>query len=52
MAIRIQNSANLSPVVTYFDVYPWYMRIFMHTLRVYVNGKVDSSKKKVFLLLG
>lgn len=47
--VRIDNIDNVPAPVTILEVLPWYMRLYMHTLRVTLNGKpIDVGNQDIF----
>lgn len=48
IACRIKNSSKKPKKVIYFDVIPWYLRIYIHTLKVTSNEQTISPTKVVY----
>jgi len=45
IAVDIQNNGNTSLNIKYYDVIPWFLRVFFHTLEMSINGQpVDPLK--------
>ena len=43
VAVRFVNTGMKSASILYLDVLPWYMKLYMHTLRFSVNGVMESA---------
>eukprot|EP01083_Nonionella_stella_P064018 166490_1 len=50
VSVSIRNSDPTKSLrILYFETYPWYMRIYYHTLQIFLNGKrIDYNKDLEF----
>lgn len=45
IAVHIRNHKNVAVNVTYFEMVPWYLRLYFHTFSIYFNDtQVDLDE--------